>query len=195
MRTGEQLRELKSATMALIREIERCDSFPPRESALCPWCDYQRICPVRKHRVALAALPPGEFRADRGVELVDGYVAAVRERKLLDDKISGLRDRIVDYCNRNGMSAVEGSRHHMRVTERDRPVFPSRAKEPDRYAALRALLESNARWAEVSEISERLLNAAIENGRWEDGFVEEVKRYRRLVKSVTVRLAARDENG
>ena len=44
-RTNEQLEQLKTKTIALIRRIEATMDFPPVESALCGWCEYKSMCP------------------------------------------------------------------------------------------------------------------------------------------------------
>ncbi|HWB00108.1 MAG TPA: PD-(D/E)XK nuclease family protein [Pirellulales bacterium] len=52
-RTPGQLEELRRSTVELIREIEAksrdVKQFPPVESKLCDYCEYQDVCPVRKH--------------------------------------------------------------------------------------------------------------------------------------------------
>lgn len=46
-RTDAQLEKLKNGTAALIDRIEATTVFEPRESALCDWCSYQKLCPAR----------------------------------------------------------------------------------------------------------------------------------------------------
>jgi len=48
-RTDEAICRLTDATTAVIDEIEAAHDFPPRESALCNWCEYPDLCPQRKH--------------------------------------------------------------------------------------------------------------------------------------------------
>jgi len=44
-RTDEQLEQLKQDIINLIDKIESTNEFPPTQSALCGWCEYQDICP------------------------------------------------------------------------------------------------------------------------------------------------------
>lgn len=53
-RSDEDISRLVHNTVGLIDEIKAARDFPPRESALCPWCEYQDLCPLRKHLYAAA---------------------------------------------------------------------------------------------------------------------------------------------
>lgn len=43
----------RTAAMRLIDAIEAAREHPPRESALCRWCEYRDICPAQKHQVSM----------------------------------------------------------------------------------------------------------------------------------------------
>jgi putative RecB family exonuclease len=45
-RTNEQLEVLKSQVIGIIDKIENAESFPPKISKLCDWCEYRRMCPA-----------------------------------------------------------------------------------------------------------------------------------------------------
>ena len=45
-RTPHEIEQHRRQTMRLIDTIEGAKAFPPRESALCRWCEYRDICPV-----------------------------------------------------------------------------------------------------------------------------------------------------
>ena len=45
-RTEHEIEQHRRQTMRLIDTIEAAREFPPRESALCRWCEYRDICPV-----------------------------------------------------------------------------------------------------------------------------------------------------
>lgn len=51
-RTKEQLYFLANETIELIDEIEenvKNGNMPPKKTGLCGWCDFQKICPKKKH--------------------------------------------------------------------------------------------------------------------------------------------------
>ncbi len=70
-RTPEDLEQHRRRTIGLIDTIEETKTFPPKESALCRWCEYRDICPVQKHLVKVEALEPNRYLSDDGVRLVD----------------------------------------------------------------------------------------------------------------------------
>ncbi len=45
-RTGEQLEQLRRATIGAIDEIQLERAYEPRQSKLCDWCEYRSICPL-----------------------------------------------------------------------------------------------------------------------------------------------------
>lgn len=51
-RTEEALEKLKEELRGLIDRIEAEREFPPHESALCDWCPYWDLCPVKKDLAA-----------------------------------------------------------------------------------------------------------------------------------------------
>ena len=56
-RTEAELDEHRRRTIKLIDTIEAATEHPPKESALCRWCDYRDICPVQQdqYRAEMAA--------------------------------------------------------------------------------------------------------------------------------------------
>jgi len=79
-RSPEQLQQLRQETLELIQKIETDRQFLPKESPLCDWCDYQRLCPKRKHLMVVGTLPPNEYLNEEGVVLVNQYVE-LKEKK------------------------------------------------------------------------------------------------------------------
>ena len=45
-RTEQQLGELKQEILQLIKKIESATEYPPCQSALCGWCEFQSYCPL-----------------------------------------------------------------------------------------------------------------------------------------------------
>jgi len=50
----EELESVRAGALGLIERILSEKEFPPRESPLCDWCDYQAICPVGRRRAERA---------------------------------------------------------------------------------------------------------------------------------------------
>jgi putative RecB family exonuclease len=79
-RTAAELDEHRRRTIALIDTIEAAAEHPPRESALCRWCDYRDICPVQRdaYRAEMeeAAAAPAERRSGESAGIVPAAGAA-----------------------------------------------------------------------------------------------------------------------
>ncbi len=60
-RTPGEIETHRRDTIRLIDRVEKATEYPPKESALCRWCEYRDICPVQKHLVQPG--PEGRGRA------------------------------------------------------------------------------------------------------------------------------------
>ena len=114
-RTPAEIEDHRRGTMRLIDTIERTEEFPPRESALCRWCEYRDICPVQKHLVKVEALPKNEFLGEDGVRLVDRLAALYAQRRGLEKEIASVEEAILAYADREGATHLRGTEHHARV--------------------------------------------------------------------------------
>ncbi len=114
-RTPAEVDEQRRQTMRLIDAIERTREFPPKESALCRWCEYRGICPVQKHLVKVESLPRNEFMGEDGVRLVDRLAALSEKRRGLDQEIAKVEEAILAYADREGAMHLRGTEHHARL--------------------------------------------------------------------------------
>lgn len=69
-RSEEQLDGLRHETLALVTRIEAEQAFEPKPSALCSWCEYNRLCPASsvRPRGAKAPAPDGRAASEAGPE-------------------------------------------------------------------------------------------------------------------------------
>ncbi len=123
-RSPDALESLRVRTMALIRKIEGTRDFPPNESALCRWCEYQEICPVWKHRLKVAPLPENEFLKDTGVQLVDRLADLESKRSTAEKEIARVREAILETLDREKATVLAGTGHEVRLAEEETFRFP-----------------------------------------------------------------------
>ncbi len=114
-RTPADLQGHRTAAMKLIDRIEAATDYPPRESALCRWCEYRDICPVQKHLVKVEALPPNEYLHDDGVKLVDRLAGLLGRKDALEGEIARVEEAILLYAEREGTDALRGSAHRVQI--------------------------------------------------------------------------------
>lgn len=123
-RNLEALEALKAKTVELIQRVESTREFPPTESALCRWCEYQEMCPLWKHRLKAAALPENEFANDTGVQLVD-RLADLESRKLaVDNDLAKVREAILALMEREKATVLAGTKHEIRRSAQESVRFP-----------------------------------------------------------------------
>jgi putative RecB family exonuclease len=160
-RTSEQLDALQQNTLGTIADIEARDgsedAFPTKESGLCSYCEYQVVCPVRKHLCVVRKLPANEFLEEPGVVLVDRWnslKAKQDELKVeiarLESEIDQIKEALCVLAARDGLTNVVGSEKEVAITEQLKVMFPRKGQEPNEAAQLDALLRASPWWQRAS---------------------------------------------
>jgi putative RecB family exonuclease len=162
VRTRESLDQLRTSTMQLIDTIgettERGD-FPPKESMLCDWCDYQELCPAKRHLFATAAMTPQEFSADDGVLLADRFAEANRRKADVERELKNVREQIIAFGLDQGITRIAGHNISVGINRRTDTTMP-RQKTREREQLENLIWESGA-WDQVSDLSRTKLPKAL----------------------------------
>jgi putative RecB family exonuclease len=120
-RTPAEIDQHRGRTIAVIDEIETWvrekREFPPRESALCRWCEYRDICPVQKHLVKVESLPPNRYLEDDGVRLVERLAALRSQHDALESEIGQVEEAILAYAAREQATVLRGGEYRVRLEE------------------------------------------------------------------------------
>lgn len=167
-RTSAQLDELRRETVDVIKQIEGRDqiekAFPTRESALCNYCDYQHVCPVRKHLCEVRALAPSRFAKESGVKLVDHWADLQAQRQKLIDKqreieaeIAEIQEALIKLAEKKGLSTVVGREKEATVTATEAVSFPTKTHDAETYDSFEAKLRQSKWWDEVSTLDRHAL--------------------------------------
>ncbi len=158
------LETIKKETIKKIMEIEEAiekDEFSPRETSLCPYCEYQPICPLFKHEYVIEALPPEEARWEDGHALVNKYWEVESKIKELEKIKEELKEKIVSYAKKNEVQYVYGKEKIANVRIYENPWFPD-AKDP-RRAELEELLKKEGIYEKYSRLDTIALSNAYKN--------------------------------
>lgn len=203
-RTAEQRQALKKALGDVIDEIKRDHEFPPKESALCAWCEYRDICPLFSHAERTAALPPEKRAADDGVMLVD-KLAELDSRKhdlrgeikALDLQMEELEDELARYARAKGVTRVTGTASEANVTEKETLKLPTRTGNPDAFLELETGLKALPIWKEVSHLDPHAVVERLKAGEWPVEVRDEVERlldrFAKKTRETNVRLRKRKD--
>jgi len=172
-RTPEQLKSLKACAIATIKDIERRDQeengFPTSEGPLCAYCDYEEVCPARKHLYRVRVMPENKLTKEPAVKLVDRWTKLEAQRKELRGEQGGLeaqidevRQAIIDVAKREGLELVAGREKEVVIKQVDKVMFPRKGEEPEEAAELEAALRATKWWNDLSTLSAAQLEAAWE---------------------------------
>lgn len=192
-RSSEALEALRADTLRRIREIERAAEFPPRESALCAWCEYFGICPAKGHRQSLEALPasrrlgePGSVLVDRLAELRSGLRETTTR---IEEEVARVEEALVSYARDHGFSVVVGTEAEATVAEEEALILPG-AGDPDR-AELEARLRRLGLWEASVGVSLDRVKKLVRDGDLSEEARGEILALARVEPKVTVRLRRR----
>jgi len=192
-RTPGALEALKIEIMGLIDRVEATTEFEPCESALCDWCPYWDLCPVKKHLLKVEGLPADEWKDEPGVKIVDAYAERWRrkreleeEQRTVDEELEKVRAAAIAFAEREGVQVIAGTGRRLRVTGRERVVSP--AKGSEEREALEKELRALGVWDEVAMLDPFTLEKAVAEGKWEGEVLERIRTYVRTEKRYTVTL-------
>ncbi|HDS59950.1 MAG TPA: PD-(D/E)XK nuclease family protein [Thermoplasmatales archaeon] len=163
----DRLESVRQETLAKIREIEQAiarEEFPPRQSALCPYCEYQELCPLFKHQHRLEQLPPAEARCEDGRTLVNRYVEVDSKIKELERIKESLKEQLVTYAEENDLQLVYGTSQIANVRVYRNAWFPG-VKDPRRND-LEDLLRGQNLYQRFSQLDVIALSKAYERGQF-----------------------------
>ena len=167
-RTKKQLEDLRRNVVAKIEEIEIAEEFPAKVTRLCSWCLYRDICPEWKHEVKLESKPENEYLQDPGVKLVDQYVEVKSglddQKKEAEAKLKKLREALIAFCDREGVSVVFGSANKIAVKSYESIKFPP--KNSEEREKLTRLLENMGKLDEVSDLDTHALVNVLKKKEW-----------------------------
>ncbi len=184
-RSEEDLRELKRSTIALIEVVEGAREFEPRESALCAWCDYPHLCPLRRHLFAVQDLAPREFSEEDGVRLADRYVELRGRKRELEAELEGLQEEIAEYCGAKDYATLRGTEHMLTVKRETRPAFPKSGSQE--RSELEELLRKLGRWDGAAALNAAKLTKTLRERSWPEKELRELERFATWEESVSIR--------
>ena len=179
-RTQEELVQLKKETVSLIDTVETTANFPPHQSSLCNWCDYQDICPLFSHRHKTEVLPVNEYLKEDGVALVNQYASLEAEKKELKEKIKeidGQQEKIEEAANavaeKEGASQLYGSDKILKIKDEVKIIYP-KSGDKNRNKFLE-YLKTLGFWDEIVDVQWNSLKKVAIREKWDQKIPEGLK--------------------
>ena len=174
-RTADQLEELRKATMEGIDRIEAETKFEPEKGGWCDWCEYQPLCPLWKHVVAVQALPAAQFADDEGVKLANQLAATRRQLDELNRQWDELKELIAEFCRQQKVRVVAGSGVRVSVKEVEQLKLPGK-NDPAREE-LERLLKRLDRWEYVAGLDVYELRRVLKERLWPEPLLHQLRPY------------------
>ncbi len=153
VRTPADADELRRR-IAVVAERIDAGKFEPRQNPLCDWCEFQRRCPLFRHKYEREEGDP----APRMSEIVDEWITLKREDWERYRRLEDLKSLINAFCEEHGYRRLFGTDG----TAIDRR--PQHVTAPDE-ARVRAILEPLGLWEQVISVDPRKLSDLIESRR------------------------------
>jgi putative RecB family exonuclease len=150
-RTEADLQDLRRR-IATVAERIAAGKFEPRQNPLCDWCEYQRLCPLFRHRYEKEEGDP----APRMTAIVDEWISLKRRGREVYRRIDELAGLINAFCDEHGYGRLFGS-DGAAVDRR-----PQHVTAPDEER-LRSILEPRGLWDSVRSADPKKLNDLIES--------------------------------
>ncbi len=174
-RDAQALSDLENAYISKIEKIECAIEYKPKESALCNWCEYQSLCPAKKHFCEVEPLTPTEFCENDGVRFVNRYVELSARVKELKEEQNLLREDIIAYSRQNRVETIVGSGSKIRVRTTQKNRYPSKSSDEEKYNNLVNLVKGAGRWEDVSKLDSSALARILDKNEWDEELVEKIK--------------------
>jgi putative RecB family exonuclease len=191
-RSPAQIKDLKDETIQLIKTIERDDEFECRPSNLCDWCDFEQLCPARKHLFKVSNLPSNKYLSDSGVKLVSSFADVKTEIDSLKEQIEekeGVLDQIreaaIAFSQKNGVENIYGKGHCLTIKEQKSIEFPG--SKDEKRGDLEALVHKLKIWDEVSSLVTTKLAKLVGSGNMNAEARKKIMKYGQEVITMNVR--------
>ncbi len=171
-RPKEMIDSLRDKIIRTAEAIER-EEFEPKRSALCAYCDYQRLCPYFMDLYAKES--PEKIDAE---ELVEEYSEILNKERALKRRKEEISKILKNYAERNGVLTIFGKRSALTVSSYERVVFDDEA---------RPLLENAGLWSDVSKLDSKRLKELLDSGAIPSDLAEQIEKYRKVKEIVSLR--------
>lgn len=193
-RTKKQLEALKKDVIKLIDKIENTKEFLPKESALCSWCEYPDICPMKKHLYKVEALPVNEYLKDDGVKLVNKYSKLNEQKKEnegkmneIEEEMEKVKEAIVAYSDKEKVSVIAGSGHKIKISRLQK--FLSPAKNTPEREQLYELLRKENKWDEASTLDTHALEIIVKEKKWSEKLTGKIMKFLNISDDIRLTLS------
>ena len=186
-RTEDQLVKLKVEVLETIKEIEGCEEYPPKTSALCKWCEFRPECPNFKHLYSIEDKSVEEFLKDDGVKIVNEFAALKAEIDSKSEALEELREKLIKFAKKKKLNVVYGSDIKASINSYIRLCFPKK-EDRNREAFFKAVKKIGL-WDQLATVDTYELASMINNKEINEGQVDLLDKYITEIETNMVRVS------
>ena len=194
-RNEMQLDNVAKDCVSLIKEMEGCEDFAPKPSALCDWCGYWEHCPEKKHFTRIEAMAPAEAVHEDGFALVNEYSVLKEKEREATEAAEAVRLRLIEYSRRESVSMIQGSSRAASVRVQTIPGFPARSADPSKYGKVEEAVRQAGAWDDFAVLDLKGLLEAVQEGKLDAGLASRLKPMVQEKKITMVKLHRKRDEG
>jgi len=188
-RDQKALDHLQQETIVLIETIEGATSFPPKESALCNWCEHRAICPLFRHLYEVQALTPTEYAENTGANLVEKLVELQAKEGAVKMEIENVKDALRDYAQKKKIETVYSKTYKVLIRVYDNLRFPGK-NDPGR-TILEKVVKESGKYDAVSTLDTFVLSKSLQTDHWDEAVASRISKLGVSHKTIWTKVSRR----
>ncbi len=144
MREDEEENLIEELRQAVIATIQATDlqSFPPKESPFCRFCDYADICPAKIHNQMLEdeeKSSDGDISPEKLKDIANRYIEKNKESKVLKEDLDALKAQLIEISKQHNISVFESDFGKVNVSIKNDYKFVTKTDDPKAFSELNYL--------------------------------------------------------
>ncbi len=134
--------EIVRQKVLAIKQAEKLDNFPTVEK-FCAWCDFEKLCPARRHRYMLEVEEGNKTEeiatAELASELAGRFIDLDARYKELGNEKDALRDDLIRVAGELGLEKIMSEKADVSIKGGIKREFPSKSRDRDSFVRLSQL--------------------------------------------------------
>ncbi len=148
----EGIKETQQKILDLINRINK-SKFDPRVNPLCDWCQYQKYCPLYKHKFVSEESPAPD---DKEIKEVIKEYFTIKEKQSIDtNRINELKQVINKYCDNKEIDRVFGNEGYITRLPQQRFAY--------NFNKIKEILEPINKWNQILTIDKAKFKKVIDS--------------------------------
>jgi len=142
---ADELTERIRGTIIDTIHAEKLDAFPPHEDSSCDYCDFQKLCPAKRHKFILetesgAGDGKEKSTAESAAALAERFIQIDAEKKRIAAEHDALKQDIVDMARELQLAKLQGKSGSVSVKIINEEKFPTKTRDEEAFLEVSSLV-------------------------------------------------------